>query len=89
MPSWRNVARITANNDLPKGTRAIQNLPSNVAAAGLQAHQSGGAKSVRAAGPSPAGRVKVTFQSAVHCIALSESGADDNVIPCSLVERLE
>jgi Aspartyl protease len=44
---------------------------------------------VRAVGPPPAGRVKVSFQSAVDCIALPDSGADDNVIPRSLVERLE
>jgi hypothetical protein len=72
-----------------RGTGAIQNLPSNVAAAGRQAHQNGGAKSMPAVGSPPAGRVKVSFQSAVDCIALPDSGADDNVMPRSLVERIE
>jgi hypothetical protein len=52
-------------------------------------YRTGGAKSVRTAGPPPAGRLSVSFQSVLHCIALPDSGADDNVIPRSLVERLE
>ena len=71
-----------------RDTSAIQPFQ-NAAAAGRQAHQSGGAKSVRIAGPPPAGRVKVSFQSAVDCIALPDSGADDNVIPRSLVGKIE
>jgi hypothetical protein len=90
---YAELAERRKNNGEQRSTRrdtgAIQNLPSNIAAAGRQAHQSGGAKSVRAVGPPPAGRVKVYFQSAVDCIAFPDSGADDNVIPRSLVERLE
>jgi hypothetical protein len=90
---YAELAERRKNNGEQRSTRrdtgAIQNIPSNVAAAGRQAHQSGGAKSVRAVGPPPACRVKVSFQSAVDCIALPDSGADDNVIPRSLVERLE
>jgi hypothetical protein len=37
----------------------------------------------------PAGRLKVSFQSGLDWIALPDSGADDNVIPRSLVESLE
>jgi hypothetical protein len=48
-----------------------------------------GAKALRSLKPSPAGPLKACFQSKVDCIALPESGADDNIIPRSLVRSLE
>jgi hypothetical protein len=48
-----------------------------------------GAKALRSLKPSPACRLKACFQSQVDCIALPDSGADDNVIPRSLVRSLE
>ena len=51
-------------------------------------HMAGG-KSLRAVEAPRAGRLTVTFQSTSSAIALPDSGADDNVIPRSLVTRLE
>ena len=48
-----------------------------------------GGKSLRAVEAPRAGRLTVTFQSTSSAIALPDSGADDNVIPRSLVTRLE
>ena len=50
---------------------------------------SAGAKAIRVEQNPPSGRVKVTFESVFDTIALPDSGADDNVIPRSLVQALE
>jgi hypothetical protein len=50
---------------------------------------SAGAKAIRVEQTPPSGRVKVTFESVFDTIALPDSGADDNVIPLSLVQKLE
>jgi hypothetical protein len=47
------------------------------------------AKSVSVDQNPPSGRVMVTFESVFDTIALPDSGADDNVIPRSLVRKLE
>jgi hypothetical protein len=47
------------------------------------------AKAVRVDQKPPSGRVMVTFESVFDAIALPDSGADDNVIPRSLVRKLE
>ena len=50
---------------------------------------SAGAKAIRAEQKPPSGRVKVTFALVFDTIALPDSGADENVIPRSLVHALE
>jgi hypothetical protein len=47
------------------------------------------AKAVRVEQNPPSGRVMVTFESVFDTIALPDSGADNNVIPRSLVQKLE
>jgi hypothetical protein len=46
-------------------------------------------KAVRAGSKTRAGRLAVSFQSVVEVTAIPDSGADENVIPRSLIQKLE
>ncbi len=71
-------------------TKAVLPLPaaSNMFRAALQNTNTAG-KAVRVGSKTRAGRLAVTFQSVLDVTAIPDSGADDNVIPRSLIQKLE
>jgi hypothetical protein len=92
---YAELAERRKNNGEQRITRrdttatAVTSLPAKTVSIVPSQGRSSGAKSVRADSAPSAGRVQISFQSVADSIALLDSGADDNVIPRSLVQRLE
>jgi hypothetical protein len=82
----QNGEQRTTRQDAAKSASYILRkapTPANLSASG------GVAKGIRASALPPAGRLKISFQSTFDCIALPDSGADDNVMPRSVVTELK
>jgi hypothetical protein len=74
------------------GTAAVAAVPSTSSSKILERAPplgSPSAKAIRAGSSPPSGRIKISFQSVLDAIALPDSGAEYNVIPRSLVQKLE
>jgi Reverse transcriptase (RNA-dependent DNA polymerase) len=85
--------RRKANGEQRNTRRDTSGVAVSASMSSLAADRSGRERSavkvVRDLSEPAEGRLRISFLSAVDCIALPDSGADDNVIPRSVVQSLE